>query len=76
MGSPCNVSTVRFLGWRCATEAAVSSEPWWSVTTLVVLFISRRMGGRLGVGKFGGIAAQGWSSLGRGKWLLSFSPSQ
>jgi hypothetical protein len=54
MGSPCNVSTARWLRWRCAMAAAVSDEPWWSAMTLVVLYSSRRMGGHLGAGKFGG----------------------
>jgi hypothetical protein len=54
MGSPCNVSTARWLRWRCAMTAAVSDEPWWSAMTLVVLYSSRRMGGHLGAGKFGG----------------------
>jgi hypothetical protein len=44
MGSPSGVSTVRWLGWRCATAAAVSGELWWWATTLAMLHSSRRMG--------------------------------
>jgi hypothetical protein len=51
-----------------------SGEPWWSVTTLAMLCSSKRMGGHLGVGQFGGKAAQGWSSLGRGEMAVKLRP--
>jgi hypothetical protein len=54
-------------GEVCAMAVPTSGEPWWSATTLVVLYSSRRTGGHLGAGKFGGKVMRGWSSPGRGK---------
>jgi hypothetical protein len=47
---PFSVSTMRWLRWWCAMMTAAAGELWLSVTTLAVLYSSKRRVGQLGAG--------------------------